>query len=140
MHKDLCIRSWSSNWFRQLIACLLMIYRNPELVASLCKIGWSVCRGLWNDTALLFFNQSRWNLHCCFENIMGFDNVRMKNSSEQDNICVFFSLELANSSLKIALLTLASRCKKVIHVEFKLKIMIYISNIHIYLDLKLCFI
>ena len=53
---------------------------------------------------------------------------------------LFFSLELANSSLKIALLTLASRCKKVIHVEFKLKIMIYISNIHVYLHLKLCFI
>ena len=52
----------------------------------------------------------------------------------------FFSLELANSSLKIALLTLASRCKKVIHVEFKLKIMIYISNIHVNLHLKLCFI
>ena len=59
---------------------------------------------------------------------------------QNETTCVFFSLELANSSLKIALLTLASRCKKVIHVEFKLKIMIYISNIHVYLHLKLCFI
>ena len=137
MHKDLCIRSWSSNWFRQLIACLLMIYRNPELVASLCKIG---LPGSLKWHSSVIFQPISMKLALLFREHYGLWQRAYEKFIRTRQHVFFFSLELANSSLKIALLTLASRCKKVIHVEFKLKIMIYISNIHVYLHLKLCFI